>query len=97
MQPAAGHCVGEAQGQCARLIGTAASGRYWPTEREMKLTDLFSRARKRAHDPDYSDEIEAPARLGHDSADRSSMADLVRLLREADAAQNGSGTRPPRP
>jgi hypothetical protein len=60
----------------------------------MKLTDLFSRARRWAH---HVDEIETPARLGNrlgnglgnDVTDRSSMADLVRLLKEADDAQRG--------
>jgi hypothetical protein len=55
----------------------------------MKLTDLFSRARKRAH---YHDEIEVPARLGNDAVDRSSMADLVRLLKEAE--DEGSSRQP---
>jgi len=58
----------------------------------MKLTDLFSRARRRAHD--FPDETETPVGPGRDSADRSSMADLVRLLKEADDAQTGSGPRP---
>ena len=66
-----------------------------PTEREMKLTDLFSRATRRAR---YPNEIEAPAGLGNElgngAPDRSSMADLVRLLKEADDAQKASGTRP---
>jgi len=57
----------------------------------MKLTDLFSRARRRR--ARYPDKIEAPARLGNDGADHSSMADLVRLLKEADDAQQVSGTR----
>ncbi len=73
-----------------RLIGTTAfKAPRRPTEREMKLTDLFSRARRRAH---YPDRIEAPAPLV--AADRSSMADLVRLLKEADEAQKGSGPQP---
>jgi hypothetical protein len=58
----------------------------------MKLTDLFfSRARKRAA---YTDKIEPPARVGTDVTDRSSMADLVRLLNEADDAQRGGGRQP---
>ncbi|WP_156927911.1 hypothetical protein [Bradyrhizobium sp. Tv2a-2] len=57
----------------------------------MKLTDLFWRDRKRADRPDH---IPAPARRGNDGADRSSMAELVRLLREADDAQKNGGHRP---
>jgi hypothetical protein len=57
----------------------------------MKLTDLFRRDRRRTNHPD---DIPASARLGSDGADRSSMADLVRLLKEADEAQNGSGRQP---
>lgn len=57
----------------------------------MKLTDLFWRDRKRA---DRADDIAAAARVGSDLADRSSMADLVRLLREADEAQKGGGRQP---
>jgi hypothetical protein len=53
----------------------------------MKLTDLFWRDRKRADRPD---DVPAPARRGNDGADRSSMADLVRLLREVDDAQKNS-------
>jgi hypothetical protein len=56
----------------------------------MKLTDLFWRDRKRA---DRSDNIPGPVRRGNDGADRSSMADLVRLLREADDAQKNVGHR----
>jgi hypothetical protein len=67
-------------------------GAHATTEREMKLTELFSRARQRAH---YNDESEAPARHGgNDVVDRSSMADLVRLLKEADDAQRGDGRQP---
>jgi hypothetical protein len=54
----------------------------------MKLTDLFWRDRKRGGRPD---DVAALARRGSDGADRSSMADLVRLLREADDAQKNSG------
>lgn len=57
----------------------------------MRLTDLFSRTRKRARYP----EVEALARVGNGAADHSSMADLVRLLKEADDAQKLSGTRAP--
>ena len=71
-----------------KLVGTNTSGGR-PTGREMKLTDLFSRARKRAH---YHNEIEVPARLGNDAVDRSSMADLVRLLKEAE--DEGSSRQP---
>src|SRR3974377_423043 len=86
------------EGKCRRLIGPTAPKRHRPAEREMKLTNLFSRARGRAR---YPDEIKAPARLGKDvgndrgngAADRSSMADLVRLLKEADDAQEGGGVR----
>ena len=78
-----------------RLIGSGAADAIDRQERAMKLADLFSRARRRAN---YPDEIEAPARRGkdpgHGAADRSSMADLVRLLKEADDAQKVSGTRP---
>jgi hypothetical protein len=69
----------------------------------MKLTDLFWRARRRAP---YPNEVDASARLGNGRgaglgndigsglADRSSMADLVRLLQEADEAQRGDGRQP---
>ncbi len=61
----------------------------------MKLTNLFWRDRKRA---DRSDDVAAPgrlgSRLGNDAADHSSMADLVRLLKEADDAQKGGGRQP---
>jgi hypothetical protein len=57
----------------------------------MKLTDLFWRTRRRTNHPD---DIPPPAHRGGDGADRSSMADLVRLLKEADDAQNGSGRQP---
>jgi hypothetical protein len=72
-----------------KLVGTNTSGARRPTGRKMKLTDLFSRARKRAH---YHNEIEVPARLGNDAVDRSSMADLVRLLKEAE--DEGSSRQP---
>ncbi|WP_407180256.1 hypothetical protein [Bradyrhizobium sp. STM 3562] len=52
----------------------------------MKLIDLFSRPRKRARHPD---EI-APHVADH-RTDRSSMAELVRLLREHDDARDLSG------
>lgn len=55
----------------------------------MRLTDLFSRGRKLT---DARGESEAPARVGND--DRSSMADLVRLLKEADNAQQERGRQP---
>jgi len=58
----------------------------------MKLTDLLSRARWRAH---HSDERDVPTRsgtrLGDDLTDRSSMAELARLLKEADEAQPRHG------
>jgi hypothetical protein len=79
------------------LIGTAASRcAQRPTEQEMKLTNLFRRARRRAL---YPNEIEAPpgfgnGLVGNHMADRSSMADLVRLLKEADDAQGGDGRQP---
>ncbi len=57
----------------------------------MKLIDLFSRTKRRAH---YPNEIDPPVRLADDGADRSSMADLVRLLREFDEGLKGNGTRP---
>ncbi len=58
----------------------------------MKLTDLFFlRAARRAP---YTGEIETSARGGRDVSDRSSMADLVRLLKEADDAQSGGGRQP---
>ncbi len=65
----------------------------------MKLTDLFLSARRRSH---HAGEIEASARLGshvgnrmgNELTDRSSMADLVRLLKEADDTQTGSGRQP---
>ncbi len=61
----------------------------------MKLTDLFLSARRRSH---HAGEIEASARLGNrvgnDLTDRSSMAELVRLLKEADDTQTGSGRHP---
>jgi hypothetical protein len=62
----------------------------------MKLTDLFSRARRRPH---HADKIETATRLaagfdnnaGSEVIDRSSMAELVRLLKEAEDAQAASG------
>jgi hypothetical protein len=65
----------------------------------MKLTDLIWRARKPQQ---HADEIEAAGRLaanfgnrpGSDMTDRSSMADLVRLLKEVDDAQTGSVRQP---
>jgi hypothetical protein len=78
------------EGQCAKSWSAPTPrGALRPTGREMKLTDLFSRARKRAH---YPNEIEVPARLGNDAVDRSSMADLVRLLKEAE--DEGSSRQP---
>jgi hypothetical protein len=86
-----------APGQCAKADRHGRlEGGHAPTEREMKLTQLFSRARQRAH---YHNESQAPARHGgrvgnhpgNDVVDRSSMADLVRLLKEADDAQRGDG------
>lgn len=53
---------------------------------KMKLTDLFARGRKRDQ---HADEIGPPAPAANDRADRSSMADLVRLLREHDDAPSG--------
>ena len=59
----------------------------------MKLTDLFSRIRR----PHHPGEIEASRlatrfgnHIGSETADRSSMAELVRLLKEADEAQTRS-------
>lgn len=52
----------------------------------MKLTDLFQRHRKRAA---RHTDIAASAHVGGDAADRSSMSDLVRLLREADEGHKG--------
>lgn len=73
------------------------------TERQMKLTDLFSRVMR----PHHPGEIETAAGLatrfgnhaGSKAADRSSMAELVRLLKEAADAQDDrwparSDTRP---
>jgi hypothetical protein len=62
----------------------------------MKLTDLFfPRATRRAP---YAAETDTRARVGNhagnDVTDRSSMADLVRLLKEADDAQTGGGRQP---
>jgi hypothetical protein len=57
----------------------------------MKLTDLFWRDRNRADRPA---ELAAPARRAYDPADRSSMAELVRLLKEADDSQKTSGQQP---
>jgi hypothetical protein len=65
----------------------------------MKLTDLFSRAKRRPH---HAVKIETAARLaagfdsnvGREVTDRSSMAELVRLLKEAEDAQTTSGRQP---
>ena len=58
----------------------------------MKLIDLLSRARWRAH---HSDECDVPprigTRLGDDLTDRSSMAELARLFKEADETQSRHG------
>ena len=56
----------------------------------MKLIDLILGARRRTD----ADKAETSARFGNDSADRSSMAELVRLLKEADDAQGGRNARP---
>jgi hypothetical protein len=57
----------------------------------MKLTDLFSQARKRRRPPNELDPPDHPAT--DDQTDRSSMAELVRLLREYDEAQKAAGVR----
>jgi beta-galactosidase/beta-glucuronidase len=64
--------------------------RHEPTEREMKLTELFWRDRKQ----DDGHGIAVPSRPEHDGADRSSMADLVRLLKQADEAGGSEGSQP---
>ena len=57
----------------------------------MKLIDLFSPARKRRRPPD---EIDPPSHaVTDDRTDRSSMAELVRLLREYDEAQQAAASR----
>jgi hypothetical protein len=78
--------------QCARADRPdRLKARHQPTEQEMKLTNLFWRARRRAP---YPGEVKAPPGLGNDMADRSSMADLVRLLKEAEDAQGSDGRQP---
>jgi hypothetical protein len=61
----------------------------------MKLTSLFSRAQRRVPHPDETD---APAGLVHDgtdhSTDRSSMAELVRLLHEVEEPPTGGDGQP---
>lgn len=58
--------------------------RWAHTERlNMKLIDLFARGRKQ-----HPDETGASMSAAHDRTDRSSMADLVRLLEEHDEAQS---------
>ena len=57
----------------------------------MKLTELFSQARKRRQPPN---ELGPPDHsAADDRTDRSSMAELVRLLREYDEAQKAAGAR----
>jgi hypothetical protein len=57
----------------------------------MKLTDLLSQARKRRRPPN---ELNPPDHsTADDRTDRSSMAELVRLLREYDEAQKAAGAR----
>jgi hypothetical protein len=58
----------------------------------MKLIDIFSRAKRRDA---YPDEADAPARFADDRTDRSSMAELVRLLEEADEPPKGDRNAPP--
>lgn len=50
----------------------------------MKLTDLFSRAPRRS--PDAA-EIDARLRVADDRTDRSSMAELARLLQQVEDPQ----------
>jgi len=45
------------------------------------IADLLSRVRQRVRQPN---EIDPPLHLANDPTDHSSMADLVRLLREHD-------------
>ena len=63
------------------LEALAQRGNARPIEQEMKLTDLFLRATRRAPSPDP---IEVPAHFVEDRTDRSSMADLARLLQKFD-------------
>jgi hypothetical protein len=56
----------------------------------MKLIDFFSRAKRRGS---YPEEIDAQARLANDRTDRSSMADLVRLLQKHDRSRQESDDR----
>ncbi len=49
----------------------------------MKLIDLFAHGRKQ-----QPDETRPAMPIAHDRTDRSSMADLVRLLQEHDEAQS---------
>ena len=64
----------------------------WATDqkhkKKMKLIDFFSRAKRRVS---YPEEIDPQARLANDRADRSNMADLVRLLGERLGAGEGVG------
>ena len=57
----------------------------------MKLTELFSQARKRRRPPNELHTPEHPA--ADNQTDRSSMAELVRLLREYDEEQKAAGAR----
>lgn len=50
------------------------------------IADLLSRVRQRVSHPN---EIDPPPHLVNDRADHSSMADLVRLLREHDRESVG--------
>ncbi len=59
----------------------------------MKLIDLLSPARRRRR---HSDEIHSPGSLADRRTDRSSMAELVRLLQEHDEAQEEGNTSKPR-
>jgi len=51
------------------------------TEQKMKLADLFSQAQKRRRSP----------KIAEDGTDRSSMAELVRLLQEYEEEEEASG------
>lgn len=66
---------------CSKLIRALRPAH---TERvNMKLIDLFAHGRKQ-----HPDETGSSISDAHDRTDRSSMADLVRLLQEHDDAQN---------
>jgi hypothetical protein len=53
----------------------------------MKLTDLFARGRKQGQHPG---DIALSLSVANERTDRSSMADLVRLLREHDERKSGN-------